>query len=207
MLKGGKQSSPISSPTCEGREAVVSYLLANMRYEDALTIGNRAESDAIALEKKAEDDESASQLAKSLIEPLGKIARADNDTALSLIEPLGKIARADQRHRTGGFLAMAKSLIEPLGKIARADNDTALAAEMEAEKLRGKATAHARSNIPFRVAEMELEPAEEKAEIERLNSITEEDAFTQTRRRDRAEIERLNSIKEEDEFNARRSSG
>ena len=33
---------------------------------------------------------------------------------------------------------------------------------MEAEKLRGKATAHARSNIAFRVAEMELEPAAEK---------------------------------------------
>lgn len=64
-----------------GKDAVISYLLGNMRYEDTEESSNQIEFEAGLAEKKAADDEEASMTAAGIVKPLQKIAQKDEEAA------------------------------------------------------------------------------------------------------------------------------
>jgi hypothetical protein len=64
-----------------GKDAVISYLLGNMRYEDTEESSNQVEFEAGLAEKKAADDEDAAQTAAGIVKPLHQIALKDEEAA------------------------------------------------------------------------------------------------------------------------------
>lgn len=67
-----------------GREAIISYLLGNMRYEDTEELSDKQEFEASLAEKKAADDEEAANTAAGIVKPLHKMAFADEEEFLKL---------------------------------------------------------------------------------------------------------------------------
>jgi hypothetical protein len=57
-----------------GREAIINFLMSNMRYEDVQNLVDKEEVEAQFAEAKAKDDKEAAELAASLIMPLQRFA-------------------------------------------------------------------------------------------------------------------------------------
>lgn len=73
---------PPEDVVTEGREAIVAYLLANMRYEDTEENANKHVQMANMAESRAKDDEEAADLARSLVKPLEALAAKAEEEAV-----------------------------------------------------------------------------------------------------------------------------
>ena len=144
-----------------GREAIINFLMSNMRYEDMQNLVVKEEMEAQFASARAKDDLQAAELAQSLVVPLERFAQ-ETDAAAKAVEAeamrLRAKANAHKRFDIRDMVMADASLlpeqqvleIERLQNKMNEDEGTAQGAELKAGNLRADASAAAAKALEAR---------------------------------------------------------